>query len=217
MLRGLPHWLGDGWDGVRFCAHHAGAEPGTRPNDERGDPRRLHRRLARGPPPARLPSRLARERESAVPFLVPLSGSGDDALLQACFAVRFPLGGGSPNAPAVRSPPASLRPSPSGGQINPERLAATRTESAGIQPYFSLSATAPPSAQQLLAARVVAFAWSTSCVGQFTPIHSREKANWYEKATRWQRWPVPGWYGEGPCVLEICRRPAVWYHTAWPH
>src|SRR5438270_12784303 len=69
MLRGLPHWLWDGWDGVRFCANLAGAEPGTRPNDEPGDPRRLHRRLARGPPPARLPSRLLEKGSQQFLFL----------------------------------------------------------------------------------------------------------------------------------------------------
>jgi len=38
----------------------------------------------------------------------------------------------------------------------------------------------------------------------------------HDKATRWQRWTVPGWYGEGPRVIEICSRTAVWYHTGLP-
>jgi hypothetical protein len=33
------------------------------------------------------------------------------------------------------------------------------------------------------------------------------------KATRWQRLIVPGWYGEGDRVIEVCTRTAVWYHT----
>jgi DDE superfamily endonuclease len=36
------------------------------------------------------------------------------------------------------------------------------------------------------------------------------------KATRWQRLLVPGWYGEGNRVIEICSRTAVWYHTGLP-
>ena len=36
------------------------------------------------------------------------------------------------------------------------------------------------------------------------------------KATRWQRLTVPGWYGEGDRVIEICSRTAVWYHTGLP-
>lgn len=35
----------------------------------------------------------------------------------------------------------------------------------------------------------------------------------HHKATRWQRLTVPGWYGEGDRVIEICSRTAVWYHT----
>ena len=35
----------------------------------------------------------------------------------------------------------------------------------------------------------------------------------YHKTTRWQRLTVPGWYGEGDRVIEICSRTAVWYHT----
>jgi hypothetical protein len=38
----------------------------------------------------------------------------------------------------------------------------------------------------------------------------------HRKATRWQRLLVPGWYGEGDRVIEICSRTAVWYHTGWP-
>ena len=33
------------------------------------------------------------------------------------------------------------------------------------------------------------------------------------KTTGWQRLTVPGWYGEGDRVIEICSRTAVWYHT----
>jgi hypothetical protein len=36
------------------------------------------------------------------------------------------------------------------------------------------------------------------------------------KATRWQRLLVPGWYGEGNRVIEVCSRTAVWYHTGLP-
>jgi DDE superfamily endonuclease len=36
------------------------------------------------------------------------------------------------------------------------------------------------------------------------------------KTTRWQRLTVPGWYGEGDRVIEICTRTAVWYHTGLP-
>jgi hypothetical protein len=36
------------------------------------------------------------------------------------------------------------------------------------------------------------------------------------KATRWQRLLVPGWYGEGDRLIEICTRTAVWYHTGLP-
>jgi DDE superfamily endonuclease len=36
------------------------------------------------------------------------------------------------------------------------------------------------------------------------------------KATRWQRLTVPGWYGEGDRVIEVCTRTAVWYHTGLP-
>jgi DDE superfamily endonuclease len=36
------------------------------------------------------------------------------------------------------------------------------------------------------------------------------------KATRWQRLTVPGWYGEGDRVIEVCSRTAVWYHTGLP-
>jgi hypothetical protein len=36
------------------------------------------------------------------------------------------------------------------------------------------------------------------------------------KKTRWQRLLVPGWYGEGDRVIEICSRTAVWYHTGLP-
>ena len=36
------------------------------------------------------------------------------------------------------------------------------------------------------------------------------------KTTRWQHLLVPGWYGEGDRVIEICSRMAVWYHTGLP-
>jgi DDE superfamily endonuclease len=36
------------------------------------------------------------------------------------------------------------------------------------------------------------------------------------KATRWQRLLVPGWYGEGDRLIEVCSRTAVWYHTGLP-
>jgi hypothetical protein len=39
---------------------------------------------------------------------------------------------------------------------------------------------------------------------------------WERKATRWQRLLVPGWYGEGDRVIEVCSRTAVWYHTGLP-
>jgi len=38
----------------------------------------------------------------------------------------------------------------------------------------------------------------------------------HHKTTRWQRLTVPGWYGEGDRVIEICSRTAVWYHTGLP-
>jgi hypothetical protein len=37
-----------------------------------------------------------------------------------------------------------------------------------------------------------------------------------DKTTRWQRLLVPGWYGDGDRVIEICSRTAVWYHTGLP-
>jgi DDE superfamily endonuclease len=37
-----------------------------------------------------------------------------------------------------------------------------------------------------------------------------------KKTTRWQRLTVPGWYGESERVIEVCSRPAVWYHTGLP-
>jgi DDE superfamily endonuclease len=36
------------------------------------------------------------------------------------------------------------------------------------------------------------------------------------RTTRWQRLTVPGWYGEGDRIVEICTRTAVWYHTGLP-
>jgi hypothetical protein len=38
----------------------------------------------------------------------------------------------------------------------------------------------------------------------------------HHKTTRWQRWTVPGWYGEGDRLIEVCSRTAVWYHTGLP-
>ena len=37
-----------------------------------------------------------------------------------------------------------------------------------------------------------------------------------DKATRWQRLTVPGWYGEGERVVEICSDTAVWRHSGLP-
>ena len=34
-----------------------------------------------------------------------------------------------------------------------------------------------------------------------------------DQATRWQRVTVPGWYGEGERVVEICSDTAVWRHS----
>jgi hypothetical protein len=36
------------------------------------------------------------------------------------------------------------------------------------------------------------------------------------RSTPGQRLLVPGWYGEGDRVIEICTRTAVWYHTGLP-
>jgi hypothetical protein len=36
------------------------------------------------------------------------------------------------------------------------------------------------------------------------------------KTTRWQRVTVPGWYGEGDRVVEICSDTAVWRHSGMP-
>jgi hypothetical protein len=33
------------------------------------------------------------------------------------------------------------------------------------------------------------------------------------KTTRWQRLIVPGWYGEGDRLIEVCSRTAAWCHT----
>jgi hypothetical protein len=38
----------------------------------------------------------------------------------------------------------------------------------------------------------------------------------HHQTTRWQRWTVPGWYGEGDRVIEVCHGTAVWYHTGLP-
>src|ERR687889_583410 len=37
-----------------------------------------------------------------------------------------------------------------------------------------------------------------------------------DKTTRWQRVTVPGWYGEGDRVVEICSDTAVWRHGGMP-
>jgi hypothetical protein len=36
------------------------------------------------------------------------------------------------------------------------------------------------------------------------------------KTTRWQWVPVPGWYGEGDPIVEICSDTAVWRHAGMP-
>jgi hypothetical protein len=36
------------------------------------------------------------------------------------------------------------------------------------------------------------------------------------KTTSWQRLTVPGWYGEGDRMIEVCTQTAVWYHTGLP-
>jgi hypothetical protein len=38
----------------------------------------------------------------------------------------------------------------------------------------------------------------------------------HQQSTAWQRLLVPGWYGEGDRVIEICTNTAVWYHTGLP-
>jgi len=38
----------------------------------------------------------------------------------------------------------------------------------------------------------------------------------HHKTTTWQRLTVPGWYGEGARLIEVCSRTAVWYHTGLP-
>ncbi|MBV9479153.1 MAG: transposase [Acidobacteria bacterium] len=38
----------------------------------------------------------------------------------------------------------------------------------------------------------------------------------HDRTTRWQRLLVPGWYGEGDRVIEICSCTAVWDHTGLP-
>jgi hypothetical protein len=37
-----------------------------------------------------------------------------------------------------------------------------------------------------------------------------------DKATTWQRVIVPGWYGEGDRLVEICSDTAVWRHSGLP-
>ena len=36
------------------------------------------------------------------------------------------------------------------------------------------------------------------------------------KATRWQRVTVPGWYGEGDRIVEVCSDAAAWRHAGLP-
>jgi DDE superfamily endonuclease len=37
-----------------------------------------------------------------------------------------------------------------------------------------------------------------------------------ETTTRWQRMRVPGWYGEGDRLVEVCSDTAVWHHSGKP-
>jgi hypothetical protein len=49
--------------------------------------------------------------------------------------------------------------------------------------------------------------------GERLPTLAEVLAN---KTTRWQRLTVPGWYGEGDRVVEICSDTAVWRHSGLP-
>ena len=49
--------------------------------------------------------------------------------------------------------------------------------------------------------------------GERLPTLAEVLAN---KATRWQRLTVPGWYGEGDRIVEICPDTAVWRHAGMP-
>src|SRR5919112_1845846 len=49
--------------------------------------------------------------------------------------------------------------------------------------------------------------------GERLPTLAEVLAN---KTTRWQRVTVPGWYGEGDRVVEICSDTAVWRHAGMP-
>ena len=49
--------------------------------------------------------------------------------------------------------------------------------------------------------------------GQRLPTLTEVLAN---EATQWQRLTVPGWYGEGDRVVEICSDTAVWRHAGLP-
>ena len=49
--------------------------------------------------------------------------------------------------------------------------------------------------------------------GERLPTLAEVLAN---KTTRWQRVTVPGWYGEGDRIVEICSDTAVWRHSGLP-
>jgi hypothetical protein len=49
--------------------------------------------------------------------------------------------------------------------------------------------------------------------GERLPTLAEVLAN---KTTRWQRVTVPGWYGEGDRIVEICSDTAVWRHAGRP-
>jgi hypothetical protein len=49
--------------------------------------------------------------------------------------------------------------------------------------------------------------------GRRLPTLAEVRAN---KSTRWQRVTVPGWYGEGNRIVEICSDLAVWRHSGMP-
>jgi hypothetical protein len=38
----------------------------------------------------------------------------------------------------------------------------------------------------------------------------------HHRTTSWQRLTMPGWYGEGDRVVDLCTSTAVWYHTGLP-
>ncbi|SDB74717.1 transposase [Belnapia rosea] len=49
--------------------------------------------------------------------------------------------------------------------------------------------------------------------GERLPTLAEVRTN---ETTRWQRLIVPGWYGEGDRVVEICSDTAVWRHAGMP-